>query len=252
MKNRFIGDSGDFYWFHAEVVNIDDPLKLGLFKIRIDGFHDFTLDEELPWATPIMPVTSASYQTSEYGEVGTSPTGILVGSFVFGFFMDGDKTNIPVILGTMAAIKNGDINSHDVPKLAREINTWESKELLGPEPQSTYSSKYPFNKVTRTVSGHTFEIDDTPNAERIHIYHKSGTYIEISADGRMVTKVAGDNYTILAKNDEIHIQGNVNINVKGNVNIQIDGNLNTKINGTCKIESDGDMTLIGKTINLNP
>tara|TARA_R110000868_G_scaffold16916_2_gene75031 strand:+ start:159 stop:917 length:759 start_codon:yes stop_codon:yes gene_type:complete len=250
--NRFIGGDGKFHWFHAEVVNINDPKKLGLFQIRIDGFHEHVIDEELPWATPIMPVTSASYQTPEYGEVGTSPTGILVGSFVLGFFMDGVLSNTPVILGTMAAIKNNDENSHDVPKLAREINTWESKELLGPEPQSTYSSKYPFNTVTRSLSGHTFEIDDTPNAERIHIYHKSGTYIEISADGRTVTKIAGDNYTIIAKDNEIHVQGNVNINVKGNVNIQIDGNLDTKINGNCKIESIGDMTLIGNTINLNP
>jgi hypothetical protein len=65
-----------------------------------------------------------------------------------------------------------------------------------------------------------------------------------------VTKVAGDNYTILAKNDEMYVQGDVKITVKGNVNMQIDGNLDTKINGSCKIESEGEMTLKASKINL--
>jgi hypothetical protein len=249
--NRFAGEN-NFVWFLADVVNINDPDKLGQCQIRIDNFHDQTEDENLPWAMPLLPITSASYQTPEHGEVGTSPTGILVGSHVFGFFADGSIAKVPVIVGTIPAIKEGDIKKHDVPQLAREVNTWKSKPLMGPEPETTYGSKYPYNKVTRTQSGHTIEIDDTPNAERIHVYHKSGTYVEISADGRTVTKVAGDNYTILAKNDEVFVQGDVKITVKGNVNIQIDGNLDTKINGTCKIESKGEMTLIGSKINLNP
>jgi len=244
------GGEGTFYWFYAEVVNVNDPDKLGQCQIRIDGFHDQFSDEELPWAMPLLPITSASYQTPELGEVGTSPTGILVGSFAYGFFADGSASKIPIIFGTQPAIKEGDIKNHDVPQLAREVNTWKSKPLMGPEPETTYGSKYPYNKVTRTQSGHTIEIDDTPNAERIHLYHKSGTYVEISADGRTVTKVAGDNYTILAKNDEMYVQGDVKITVKGNVNMQIDGNLDTKINGSCKIESEGEMTLKASKINL--
>lgn len=254
---RFAGES-TFVWFLATIVNIDDPDKLGQCQIRVDSLHDDYEDEDLPWAMPLMPITSASYQTEQYGEVGTSPTGILVGSYVFGFFADGSSSTTPIIVGTIPAIKDDDIEKHDVPKEAREINTWASKSLLGPEPETSYASKYPFNKVIRTLSGHTIEIDDTPDAERIHVYHKSGTYIEISSDGKTVTKIAGDNYNILAKNNEIYIEGNENaqikgdlrIHVNGNINMTCDGNLNINSSGQAKIESQDGIILKAPTIDI--
>ena len=249
---RFAGES-TFIWFLATVTNINDPDKLGQCQIRIDNLHDDYDDEDLPWAMPLLPITSASYQSDNYGEVGTSPTGILVGSWVFGFFADGSSSKVPIIAGTIPAIKENDIKQHDVPKEAREINTWKGlKKPIGPEPETTYAAKYPFNKVKRTLSGHVIEIDDSPNAERIHVYHKSGTYVEISQDGRTVTRINGDNYTIMAKNDEIYIEGNVNARIKGNVNIKIDGNLNMDIGGTCHVKSGGNMTLEAPKIDLNP
>lgn len=253
---RFVGEN-TFVWFLATVVNIDDPHKLGQCQIKIDNFHDDYEDEDLPWATPLLPITSASYQTDEYGHVGTSPTGILVGSWVFGFFADGSTARVPIIAGTIPAIKEDDIEKHDVPKEAREINTWENKELLGPEPKSSYNSKYPFNKVTRTLSGHTIEIDDTPNAERLHIYHKSGTYVEISEDGKTVTKVVGENFKILAKNNEVHIEGNENKLIKGKLTLTVNGNIDLKCKGdlnidakTTKITASDDITLKAPTISI--
>lgn len=251
-NNRFAGDI-PYCWFFAEVVDVMDPDMLGQVKIRIKGFHDSFEDEDLPWAAPILPITSASYQQPEFGEVGVSPTGILVGSFVYGFFADGPTAKTPVLFGTMPTIKNNDPKLHDVSPLAREVNQWENKPLMGPEPPSTYAAIYPQNKVTRTISGHVIEIDDTKDAERIHIYHKSGTYVEISADGRTVTKVTGNNFVIHAQNDEIHVQGNVHIHVVGNVLMEVDKNFEMQVGGTCKIQSGGTMTLIGKPkIDLNP
>ncbi len=251
-NNRFTGDI-PFVWFFAEVVNVMDPDMLGQVQIRINGFHDSFEDEDLPWAAPLLPITSASYQQPEFGEVGVSPTGILVGSFVYGFFADGPTAKTPVLFGTMPSIKNNDPKLHDVSPLAREVNQWENKPLMGPEPPSTYAALYPQNKVKRTISGHVIEIDDTKDAERIHIYHKSGTYVEISADGRTVTKVTGNNFVIHAQNDEVHVQGNVHVHVVGNVLMEVDQNFELQIGGTCKIQSGGTMTLIGKPdIQLNP
>lgn len=255
---RFAGES-TFVWFLATIVNVNDPDRLGQCQIRVDNLHDDYEDEDLPWAMPLMPITSASYQTAEFGEVGTSPTGIMVGSYVFGFFADGSSSTTPVIVGTIPAIKDGNVEKHDVPKEAREINTWKSKPVLGPEPESSYAAKYPFNKVTRTMSGHTIEIDDTPNAERIHVYHKSGTYIEISSDGKTVTKINGDNYKILAKNDEVYIEGNQNkqikgslrVHINGNVDMSCDGNLNLNSSGPAKIESQDSVTLKAPTITIS-
>ena len=52
--------------------------------------------DALPWAFPLMPLTSAS-QTG----VGTSPTGPVEGSWIMGFFRDGEDASDPVMLGTL-------------------------------------------------------------------------------------------------------------------------------------------------------
>lgn len=57
------------------------------------------------------------------------------------------------------------------------------------EPPTQYNAKYPYNHVTETESGHIMEFDDTPEYERIHTWHKSGTFSEYHPDGGLVTKV---------------------------------------------------------------
>ena len=42
--------------------------------------------------------------------------------------------------------------------------------------------KYPFNHVIETGVGHYIEFDDTKGNESIHIFHKTGTFIEIDPD----------------------------------------------------------------------
>jgi len=108
------------------------------------------------------------------------------------------------------------------------------------EPEIPYNTKYPKNHVKQSESGHIEEWDDTAGQERLHTYHKTGTFEEIHSDGTTVHKIVGDNYTIKAKDDNVHIIGNCNITidsnvswyVKGNVEQQIDGNWNIVCNGT--------------------
>lgn len=273
MDNRFLGESG-FPWFFATVVNLLDPDKMGQVQIRIQNLHDDYLDEELPWAIQVMPPNMASFENAsltypdgpEHEEVGVSPTGIMLGSTVIGFFADGATARVPFIVGTFHGIKEDDVNKHDVSRLAREINTWEQIKVYIEdtwstwEPPTTYATKYPNNKVYRTQSGHAIEIDDTPDAERIHIYHKSGTYTEISADGRTVNRITGNNHIAIDKDDNLYVNGNVNIQVNGNVTMKVAKNVKAEvgqnfemqIGGTCKIQSGGPMTLIGSKIDLNP
>lgn len=228
-----------FRWFFATVENRDDEKQVGRIQIRIHGIHppekSLVKTADLPWAYVIMPPNSAGLT-----EVGTSPTGILVGSTVFGFFADANECQIPIVMGTLAGIPK---TGHDVPSTARGTNNVK-KTTLGPEPASAYAAQYPYNKVIQTEGNHVIEIDDTPGQERIHVFHKSGTYTEINADGRKVDKVADDNYHIVAGNEEVYIQGNVNVRVVGNVNILVDG--------TYTLESKGKMTLKAPRIDLNP
>jgi hypothetical protein len=236
MTTEKIGSQG-FKWFFGVVEDRDDPLKLGRCRVRVDMVHDVENNkiptEDLPWAVAIMPLVSASSK-----EIGLAPVGPIIGSTVFGFYMDGDESQIPIIMGTLP----GTPEKHDVKDLAREINTI-SKQLLGPEPESAFKAKYPFNKVFSSESGHIFEIDDTPNFERIHQYHKSGTYTEINAAGDHVQKIVGDGYEIIAKNNTVYVQGNVNIVVKGNANYTVEGNMNLNVGGSMNVTVGGETNL---------
>lgn len=220
MTTRNLGQEG-FRWFVGVVEDRDDPLKLGRLRVRVYNVHSMkhtrTSTEGLPWAIVMSPVTGANYN-----KIGQSPVGIQVGTTVVGFFMDGEDGNNPIIMGAIAGIPGQAVDNHDVPLEAREINSI-NKTQYGSEPPSAYRAKYPYNKVFRTESGHVIEIDDTPNFERVHVYHKSGSYVEINETGRMVTKVVDDNYQIVVKNNEVFVGGKVNINVTGDVNMAIGG-----------------------------
>ena len=225
-----------FRWFFGKVVDRNDPLKLGRVRVRVYGIHDdqnLIPGDSLPWAQVIQPVTSAAY-----GYVGTSPTGIAPGSTVFGFFADGSECQLPVVMGTMAGIPNLDNNLHDVSPLAREINSLNKEPVSGEHP-SAYGAAYPYNKVTQSESGHVVEVDDTPNNERLHVYHKSGTYVEINNEGRRVDKIVGDGYEIVILNKTMYIKGNLNINVDNTTNITTN-DYNLTVNGTAKLKFNGD------------
>ena len=103
---EFMGKDG-FVWWQGVVEDRHDPLFLGRCRIRILGWH--TEDktdmptESLPWAYPIQPITSAA-QTG----VGISPTGPVEGSWVVGFYRDGEQAQEPVFFGTLGGIPSLD------------------------------------------------------------------------------------------------------------------------------------------------
>ena len=87
-------------WFFGVVEDRNDPEEKGRVRVRVFGDHteDKTKipTESLPWAQVMMPVTSASI-----GGIGESATGIVQGSWVVGFYMDGDSRQSPLIMGTI-------------------------------------------------------------------------------------------------------------------------------------------------------
>jgi hypothetical protein len=253
-----------FYWFLGRVVELDpiDEEKemryLGRVKVRV--LHDQTgelgqkegtygiSDDDLLWAWPLSSIQSASLSYRKIVEleefevpywidaVGTSPTGIAVGTYVFGFYLDGAEANIPVIFATyhknslfpeppthedtgkmlQIDVPTEEEDYMDVSALAK--GWWKDKKRVGendggitsaadyedessPEkggqllpkhpytegmfgivkqPPSDYDTKYPYNLVHTTKSGHAIELDDTPGHERIHWWHRSGSYEEVS------------------------------------------------------------------------
>ena len=88
------------YWFTGVVEDRQDPLQLGRVRVRIFGLHtDDTTKistEDLPWANVMMSVNSASISG-----VGITPTGLVEGSWVAGFFADGENAQDPIIMGSL-------------------------------------------------------------------------------------------------------------------------------------------------------
>jgi len=168
---------------------------------------------------------NANYPTKEYA--GVSETNKLA---------QGDPK------GTVVQEKN---NSRMLGAKLPNGNAWD-------QPESAYRGAYPYNKVTQTESGHIIEIDDTPGAERLHIYHRSGTFIEIDNNGSMVKRAIGSSYEIIDRNGKIAIAGRADISVNGACNIYVGNDANIEVDGDTNITCHNDITAqAGGTFNLS-
>ena len=98
----FMGKEG-FTWWQGVVEDRHDPLYLGRCKVRVLGWHSDDKNDQptvgLPWAYPVAPITSAS-QTG----VGSSPLGPVEGTWVIGFYRDGEAGQEPMFFGTIGGI----------------------------------------------------------------------------------------------------------------------------------------------------
>ena len=115
FKRHFVGRDG-FQWWIGQIPpeetwrdnksgNIDETnsSQEGFgerYRVRIMGYHtanaDEIPDEELPWAYVMYPVTAGG------GGRGSSQNANLTqGTFVFGFFIDGEDAQLPIIMGVL-------------------------------------------------------------------------------------------------------------------------------------------------------
>jgi len=292
FDNYCLGKNG-FFWFTGVVEDRNDPMKLGRIRVRVLGIHtdDKTQikTEDLPWAFPLQPITSASMNG-----VGQTPIGPVEGTWVVGFFRDGDNCQEPIIMGTLGGVpqlksdknkgfndpqgnypKSDFLKEQDTNRLARneeiektivqqkkdgrkkdlKIYALDDKKTWS-EPEPAYNAKYPYNKVYESESGHVIEIDDTPKAnqdgkveskgnERLHLYHRKGTFIEIQPDGSEVTKIVGNKHEIIVKDDTVYIQGSCAVYVQGDSSFVCNGNVKAEVGKDLDVQvKNGSATLI--------
>jgi len=119
------------------------------------------------------------------------------------------------------------------------------------QPENPFGARYPYNHVRETESGHLFEVDDTPGAERIKESHRSGTYYEVFPDGSKVEKIVRDNFTVIVGHDKVNIQGSATVTIEGDCNFytkgnftqQVDGDYNLLVKGKHTVQVADDVTL---------
>src|SRR6056300_95239 len=92
--------------------------------------------------------------------------------------------------------------------------------------QTKVASTYGLNQVQQTITGHSFEMDDTPGNERVLIKHNSGAGIELRPDGSCVVTTKKDKVEIVGDNLKLIVGGNVDIEYQGDVNMKVAGSFN--------------------------
>lgn len=274
-------------WFMGVVEDINDPEMINRVRVRCIGYHtaDKSLmpTENLPWA----PFLSSTAQMS-------APL-INQGDWVIGFFIDGSQAQQPVVLGSIVGKPESPANPNEGfydpsgvhprfpgegtnPRHARgEVGTEDrnavaySRASATPnipsadgtkfaEPLSQFDARYPFNHVMETDGGHVFELDDTPTAERVQIFHRKGSFVEFHPDGSIVHRGVNDRYHIIFNNENVYAGGNMNMSVVGAVNILAGANTNIstggdatwRVGGNLRMDIGGNFDVaVGGTTNID-
>ena len=99
MNNKILGLNG-FIWFVGVVEDRLDPTYTGRLRVRALGHHTSNKEilptADLPWASVLLPVTSAGITG-----LGSSPSGLVEGSWVLGYFRDGESRQEPILIGSL-------------------------------------------------------------------------------------------------------------------------------------------------------
>tara|TARA_B100001057_G_scaffold480333_1_gene553069 strand:- start:973 stop:1407 length:435 start_codon:yes stop_codon:yes gene_type:complete len=102
--------NGAFSWFTGEVTKVASD-GTNRVKVYPHGYYDVKFKDEknaddLPWATVMMPCTTAG------DGIGSMNHGLEKGTWVVGFFRDGPSAQDPIVMGV--------ITGKDLPPLASD------------------------------------------------------------------------------------------------------------------------------------
>ncbi len=183
--DEFIG--GQFEWFTGIIKEIDDPEGLNRVKVHCLGFYDDIKTADLPWATVMMPTTSASMK----GVGGNHH--LEIGSWVVGFFRDGPSAQDPIVMGSIATQTDG----------VKDIPTGSSTT----------------NKVYNSKAGHKIELENKSGDETITVTHAKGAVITIDKDNNLSITNSGNTVLTSTGNIDLTSLANINMTAEGPITI---------------------------------
>ena len=279
MRADYAGLNG-FIWWMGVVEDRKDPLKLGRCKVRIVGWHSADKmslpTEKLPFAQAILPLNNPHPYAPKESDM-------VMGFFLDGEnaqqpVMMGVMPSIPLAPAdnqapyndprtqeeidlapvkpnetangyprlvdepiTSRLARNETANTSSVVSLKKERITANNTSSVEREPY--YNAEYPYNKVYESESGHALEFDDTRDNERVHLYHRAGSYMEYGPDGSLVERVERDKFSVTVGDESVLVKGDVTVTVEGDITMQVNGNYDLNVTGDIKVN--------GATINLN-
>lgn len=266
---------GSFAWFTGVVEDVLDPQELGRVRVRCFGYHTERRDQiptdTLPWALVLTPITNPAMDG-----IGESATGVIVGTWVVGFFRDGKSAQDPVVLGTLPS-KTSNISpergfsdpsgdypkrvfSHDIPNEARtdfyksgayanRVDT--RQDAIETAIAPNVSSVDPTSRDEERQTWSSYRQEDVHKTQ--YPFNKvnktiGGHLIEIDdtpSYKRLLTQHASGTY------QEIINDGSRSTVVKGNNYTVVFQNDNVYIKGSCNLTVDGDVrTLIKGNYHL--
>jgi hypothetical protein len=284
-QKNFIGREG-FVWWIGVVEDRQDPEQLGRVRVRCFGWHtenkELIPTNLLPWAHTVLPVNHPGAYTPKEGDMvmgffmdGMSAQNPVVMGVIPGKpskkpkydqgFSDPRTSfdNVPKKPSDSAEaypkgkyLKESTLNrlargkSQSTVIETRKKNRKSSIKSAGgvtwAEPNSSFAPIYPYNNATETESGHAFELDDTPNNERIQLAHRNGSYIEIDKDGNRLERIQKDHYSVTMGSDHVYISGKCSVTIDGDYNIRVGGNMNVEVAGQINMSAAKDIRVKGK------
>lgn len=273
----------DFVWFMGVVEDRSDPLQMGRVRVRT---HWQTADknilptDDLPWAQITVPSSATS------GDVGGTSTGYAEGSWVVGFFMDGEHKQHPLIFGAISGIptKQPDpecgfndprgvypqrVNEPDMNRLVRTRTIREeSKKLLRTE-EETNANLHPSisfrNNYIDDLTGEPIPSRDSEypysqvrETESGHIQEFDDTLgseriATMHRTGTMEEYHPDGSRVNRTMKDNYHITyGDDYVRVRGVSKVYVDGDASLYVRGKLVTQVDGDMeTYVAGNYNLD-
>jgi hypothetical protein len=111
--------------------------------------------------------------------------------------------------------------------------------------ESSYEAKYPYNHVWESWGGHQIQWDDTPGKERFFMRHSSGTYQEISSDGKNVSFTVGDSKSYNKGGVTFTVDENNDVKMTGHSRMVVGGGAHIEVAGDAGIMVGGDTAMVG-------
>ena len=265
-----------FVWFTGVVEDRNDPSKLGRVKVRCLGLHtESKVDiptEDLPWAHVMQSTNNPSMQG-----LGNTPTFLVEGTWVVGFFLDAVEKQQPLIMGTLPGIpqavadttkgfndpngtypsekithSNHAIEESDVNRLARNDTdkahaVVAAKDSKRTQEVTTANSTGSWNEPKSAYAA-AYPKNHVLETESGHIKEYDDTsgqerIHEYHTKGTFyeIDKDGNKSTRIVGDNYEV-VAGSDFVNIKGTANLTIDSNCNTYIKGNWNIQVDGTKT----------